>query len=284
MSSIAGNGGMVQRAAESDGQELKLRLLSALVLGPVALTAVYVGSPYFETLISVSVLVMTWEWDRLCGGGRFGSSGYMLAVAAIAALVCVAAGQPELAIIVAVAGAGAVYTVARLTHHAQPLWISAGAIVIVLPCATLIWLRFHYTTGVSGVFWLIGAVWITDIAGFVFGRMIGGPRLAPSISPGKTWAGLIGAVVMTALWGLLWAAQLGMAESWPIIIVGAVTAVVAQGGDLAISVVKRRFGAKDASKLIPGHGGVLDRFDGMLAAAPALSALVVIKSGGIFSW
>lgn len=285
MNFIAANGVMARPVDEPGAHELRLRVLSALVLGPIALAAVYVGAPYFETLLTVAALVMTWEWDRLCGGGRFAGSGYVLALFMLLTMIAETSGHHEVGLVIVVVGAFAVYAAARAGHRAEPAWSALGAIAIGLPCATLVWMRYDPVIGLTGVFWLIGAVWVTDVSGYVFGRMIGGPRLAPAISPGKTWAGLIGAVVMTALWSLGWTLWAKIDEPLLVVaVLGGIAAVVAQCGDLAVSIVKRRFGAKDASNVIPGHGGMLDRFDGMIAAAPAASVLVLLKTGGIFSW
>ena len=135
----------------------------------------------------------------------------------------------------------------------------------------------------AAIFWLLGAVWATDIGAYVTGRLLGGPKLAPRISPNKTWAGLLGGVVCAASWGAAWGALAGAGMAGAIVI-SAITAVVAQAGDLGVSAVKRRFGVKDASRLIPGHGGMLDRVDGFLLTAPAIAGLAVITVRGGLPW
>ena len=130
--------------------------------------------------------------------------------------------------------------------------------------------------------WLLGTLWVTDLAAFFAGRAIGGPKLAPRLSPRKTWAGLLGGVAFSTLWGGLCGFWFGAGSPGLTAVVGGGAAIVAQTGDLAVSSLKRRFGAKDASNLIPGHGGVLDRLDGMLTAAPASVGFVLLSGKGIF--
>jgi phosphatidate cytidylyltransferase len=133
------------------------------------------------------------------------------------------------------------------------------------------------------VFWLFAVVWATDTAAYISGRLIGGPKLAPRFSPNKTWAGLIGGALAAALVGVIAATLMGDAPMPSMALASAGLAVVAQAGDLVESALKRRFGVKDASTLIPGHGGVLDRLDGMLFAAPVFVALMM-WTGGVQSW
>lgn len=266
----------------SNDAELRQRSLSALVLAPVVLLAVYLGSPFLEVFLTIAAILMAWEWDRLCGEQRFGLSGLTmilsLAVAGFAAWMR----RFDILSIALVLGSIAAYVAAAAARRTHPAWISMGPIIIGVPCAALIWLRGMPIHGFETALWLVGAIWATDLAAFSVGRLLGGPRLAPRISPKKTWSGLIGAVVITAAWGVLFGYWVGSDSPWLLFLLGACAAVVAQLGDLSVSFVKRRFGAKDASNLIPGHGGVLDRLDGMLTSAPALVVLVLLTNGGIF--
>ena len=264
--------------------ELGKRILSALILAPIALLALYLGSPFLELILTVAAVAMAWEWDRLCGDRRFGLSGWAVVLSLGVAGIAGLSRRFDIVSIALVLGTLAAYGAAAVSRRDHPAWLSAGPIVIGLPCAALMWLRSLPNDGFETTLWLIGAIWVTDIAAFAIGRLVGGVRLAPRISPHKTWAGLVGAIAVAAVWGLAFALWAGARTPWLLCILGACAAVVAQAGDLGISCVKRRFGVKDASNLIPGHGGVLDRLDGMLIATPALVALVLVSNAGIFAW
>ena len=270
--------------ASAEISELAKRVFSAAVLGPVVLVALYLGSPFLELVVTGAAVAMAWEWDRLCGERRFGLSGWAAVLSLGVAGMAAWSRSYDVAGLVLLLGTLAVYAAAAATHRSHPAWISAAPVVIGVPCAALLWLRALPTDGFETALWLIGAVWATDIAGFGIGRLVGGTRLAPRISPRKTWAGLFGGVAVAALWGLLFAVWAGAKTPWLLCVLGACAALVAQAGDLGVSLVKRRFGAKDSSNLIPGHGGVLDRLDGMLTAAPALVALVLVNNAGILAW
>ena len=271
-------------SASPENSKLAKRVLSAVVLGPVVLVALYMGSPVLELVVTAAAVAMAWEWDRLCGERRFGLSGWAAVLGLAVAGVAAWSGRYDAAGLALLLATPAAYAAAAAARRSHPAWISAAPIVIGVPCAALIWLRSLPMDGFETALWLIGAVWATDIAAFAIGRLVGGTRLAPRISPRKTWAGLLGGVAVAALWGLLFAVWAGAKTPWLLCVLGACAAVVAQAGDLGISFVKRRFGAKDASNLIPGHGGVLDRLDGMLTAAPALVALVLVSNAGILAW
>ncbi len=280
--STAATGALARPAGDGGGGEIKRRLVSALTLAPVALAAVHFGSPWFELLTTLAAALMAWEWDRLCGRS-FGASGWIVMSAMLVLGAACLAGRFDLAMAIPLLAAAAAYAACRLAARPHPLWIAAGPLVLGFPCAAFMWLRADPLDGPAVAFWLLGVLWTTDVAAFLVGRAVGGARLAPRISPGKTWAGLGGAVAGASLWSLVWVSWTG-SGSWLLAPLAAAVSVVAQGGDLGVSLVKRRFGAKDASNLIPGHGGVLDRVDGMLTAAPALAAFEIATNGGIVSW
>lgn len=257
---------------------LATRVLSALVLAPPTLLAIYLGSPYFPLLLALAAALMAWEWERLCGG-RFSPVGGVIAASgvAVAALGGLAPSWGGAAIAVCV---GLVGLLTRGAKSPGALWMVAGVPYIAVPVLALAWLRAD--AGYVPVFWLMAVVWGTDIGAYAAGRSIGGPLLAPRVSPKKTWSGLGGGVVAAFAVGAATGMALGTAWA-PLALVSACLAVVAQAGDLAESAVKRHFGVKDASSLIPGHGGLLDRVDGIMTVAPAV-VLLHLVAGGLFPW
>lgn len=253
---------------------LRTRIVSALIMAPLALGIVWLGSPFFDGLVAVAGLVMIWEWDRICRG-RFGATGRVSAVA-IAAAILMAPHYPIPAL--------AVVWIATLAAAAfsRSGWLAMGTLYIGLPLVSLVWMRAE--AGAGTVFWLLLVVWATDTGGYLFGRTIGGPRLAPRISPKKTWAGLIGGMLCAAIVGGALAYVLGVSDWGKLAALAAVFAVVAQIGDLFESSVKRRFDVKDSSQIIPGHGGLLDRVDGLIAVAPVVALMVLWFGIGLEAW
>ena len=266
-------------------QGLRTRTIFGAVMAAIALAAIFLGDVVFAALIGAGAVIMGWEWIRLCGAGRFGRTGIVTAVVLTVVSVMSFLDHAAPAVVVAVLGAAGVYGVARLGERANPFWAAAGPIYIGLPVVALIWLRGHEWSGERLILWLMLAVAATDIGAFFAGRLIGGPKLAPRISPKKTWAGLAGAMVASAAVGLIFGAVDPRAPaSGVLLLAGAVLAVVAQAGDLGESWVKRRFGVKDSSHLIPGHGGLLDRVDGLIAAGAALAVFQWISDGSLLTW
>lgn len=143
-----------------------------------------------------------------------------------------------------------------------------GVLYLGLNLIALIWLRSQPEIGRDLTFFLLLSVWAVDTGAYFAGRLIGGPKLAPRFSPAKTWAGLFGGMAAAAAIGLLWAFIAGARQPQWALLLGPVIAVIAQTGDIMESALKRRAGAKDSGTLIPGHGGILDRIDGLLLAAP----------------
>jgi phosphatidate cytidylyltransferase len=276
---------MTRRGApEGWAAGLRLRVVSAVVMAAAVLLAILAGPLAFAAFVALGAAILAWEWTRLCGEGRFGVTGMTMALATVAAVGVAALGRPGLALLLVLPATAVVYLLAR-ADGMRAGWVAAGAIYVSVPVVALVWLRFD-PGGERLILWLMVTVWATDIGAFFAGRLIGGPKLAPRISPKKTWAGLIGAMVSAGLVGVIADVSVpGAPSAAALAAAGAALAVVAQAGDLGESWVKRRFGAKDSSGLIPGHGGLLDRVDGLLAAAVALAAWQWLSSGGgVLSW
>jgi len=276
VSFIAANAGTAPPRGEGVAEDLKLRLLSALVLAPIAIAALVWSATGFGVLMGVTGMIMAWEWDRL-RTGRFGVTGWIAAIAVVAAAGFSLAGMIVTAAVLALGAAAFGYCAVRLTDRRDAKLAALGILVAVTTASSLIWLRSIPDAGLPLAGWLIGTVWATDIGAYAAGKSIGGPRLAPRVSPGKTWAGLAGGVVLAAVWGaafaVIWKGGIGHSAA-----LAGVGAVLAQMGDLVISAVKRHYGAKDSSHIIPGHGGVLDRIAGLVITGPLMASMVAIGS------
>jgi phosphatidate cytidylyltransferase len=254
----------------------RLRVLSALALLPIALVLVVLGGWSFAAAIALMAALMAREWAGLCGR-RFGQrsgrvAGAAVLVVGVGAVLLIAAGRPASALTCLLGGAVLAGVVARAVGG-PPIWTGLGVVYLGLPGLALIWLRSVPDLGLGLLLGLLTVVWTTDTAAYVAGRNLGGPRLAPAVSPSKTWSGLCGGVLGAALVGALAAWLLGSGRLIHGAGLGAILAGVSQVGDLLESAFKRLAGVKDSGSLIPGHGGILDRVDGLLLAAPALALL-----------
>lgn len=263
---------------------LRLRIISALVLAPIGLAAAWFGPPLLSLVVAVAAGLMAWEWGRLCRIGGAGGSAILAAIIAVvvAGVIAAALGLPRLALAIAALGSAAVALASRGGFEA--VLVACGMLWIALPSIALVWLALDPRAGWETTIWLLAIVWATDIGAFAAGRTFGGPRLAPRISPNKTWSGLLGGIVCAAAVGGVAGVILDSAYAIPLMLLSGGLAIVAQIGDLAESVAKRHFGVKDSSGLIPGHGGLLDRLDGMLAVIPAVALLSLCGGGSVLTW
>jgi len=270
-------------APPASGSALGARIASALVMVPVALAIVWYGGPWIAGLAALAAALMAWEWGRLVGRSTgLVDSLFLAAIAAIAVL----AGAYVAAWVGLLVGAAGILLQQRLAgaRTAAPIWTAAGLAWIIAPCIGFVWLRADPDEGTATVFWLLAVVWAIDTAAYVAGKTIGGPKLAPRISPKKTWAGLIGGVTAAIVVGLVTALIVGSDKIWQIALLSGALAIVEQIGDMAESFAKRRFGVKDSGNLIPGHGGLLDRLDGMLAVVVAVVVLSLVTGGSVLTW
>lgn len=268
----------------SASQELPLRIASSLILGPVALAAVWFGALYFVLLVALMAAILGWEWRRLCSGQRYGVSGVLLSLFCLAAVAAIAVERMDASFIVLAAGLVVMLFLEARESGKLGGWLAAGVIYIGVPSIALIWLRDSTDDGRYLLIWLLAAVWATDIGAYAAGRMIGGPKLAPRVSPNKTWAGLVGGVVCAAAVGAGMSQAIDVSNPTVFVIISGFIAVAAQGGDLLESSLKRHFGVKDVSQIIPGHGGVMDRVDGLVVAAPIVAGLVALGQTGYVTW
>lgn len=268
-------GATVQPSAPAKRSALGLRLISAAVLGPAVLAAVYLGSPLIELLILLAAGLLALEWAGLCGADRRRPAMIAVSAGSLAAVAAAALGHYEIGLWLVPASALLVGLAVRGVGAAHPLWLAVGVPYVALPCIALLWLRLAHEGGAFLVIWLMLVIWATDSGAYFAGRAIGGPKLAPRISPKKTWAGLAGGMLAAALVGGLGVLFRPEHPLWPLVLVGALLAVLSQLGDLFESHVKRRFGVKDSGQLIPGHGGLLDRVDGLIVGALVMAVLML---------
>jgi phosphatidate cytidylyltransferase len=269
---------------DSSHHLLRRRILSALVLVPLALALVVLGSPSWDVFVALFGAVMAWEWTRICNQGRLGLAGFVTIAAVLTAIAAAAAALYQAAFLILIAGGLFGTVVSRLGGETAASWQGLGAVYVGVPCISILWVRSELDGGLETLLWVLALVWATDTGAYIAGRRIGGAKLAPRISPNKTWAGLGGGIVAAALVGLAAALWLDTPSVWLLLGVSAALAVVEQVGDLAESAFKRRFGVKDSSDIIPGHGGVLDRVDGLLAVIVAVAGLSLAGGGSVLLW
>lgn len=268
--------------ADKKTNGLFLRLISALIIAGPACLAIYSGAPYFNVMIALFGLLMGWEWSKMCLG-EYKLPGILLSVCtgAIAALPFFGVAVQTAFFAIPVL---CVILLALSWHKQGRNWFSIGGLYLTLPIWAFLFLRSTDDVGVSFVFWLACLVVATDTGAYAAGITIGGPKLAPKISPKKTWAGLLGGMTSAFITGLVFAMAFEWKQTLLIAVLSAALAVVAQMGDLFESHVKRRFNVKDSSQIIPGHGGILDRLDGMMSASVLLAALILATNGQLLTW
>ena len=252
---------------------LGVRLASALAMAVVALGALFSGFPFWPLFVLVIVMGTAWEWNRMLS--RSGSVGGSARIAGLAAVTALAAfGQAAIAVIVSVVGFVVLLAVGkgigRKTH-------ASGMLYFGWPSTALIWIAADPLNGALAMLLVMVVVWVTDSAAFFAGRVIGGPKLWPSVSPNKTWAGSIGGLLGGVVAGVSYAVVAGAAPLAGVGLLSLGLSLACQAGDLLESGIKRRFAIKDTSGLIPGHGGLMDRLDGLIGAVlvAALVALAV---------
>ncbi|MFC5583509.1 phosphatidate cytidylyltransferase [Nitratireductor kimnyeongensis] len=258
---------------------LQLRIVSAIILGLAVLLITYFGGLPFRIMSAAMAGAIFYEWCAMRserGGGMHIALGAAL-LAAIMALMIL--GQPASVLFLGLVGALLILALHGWATGSG-FGIVAGLAYAATPTLALVHLRVDDTSGLLAILFLFAVVWTTDIMAYFTGRTFGGAKLAPSISPGKTWSGAVGGTVFAVLAGGAFTLHENAVHSVETIaLIAFILAVVSQVGDLFESALKRKNGVKDSSNLIPGHGGVMDRVDGLLAAALALYVLAAFLGG-----
>jgi phosphatidate cytidylyltransferase len=266
--------------ATSAAHSLARRIVAALIMMPVVLGALWLGHPYWTILVAIAAGMMAWEWRRLTAAGAVGAIGW--AMMALAALAVLLTGFGEVRLALWVLGVGGLLLGLAAALGESPAgggWAWLGTLYAGLPSLALVWLRDDPASGLATLLWLLFLVWAIDTAAYAAGKLIGGPKLVPRISPSKTWAGLAGGAAGAAIIGYLAARWTGLPDPWLLTGLSLLLALAEQAGDLFESAVKRRFGVKDSSGLIPGHGGILDRVDGLVAVALIVAGFALWGGG-----
>lgn len=255
--------------------ELRTRSAVGVALIAVTVGALLSGGIIFWILLSVAGVLMQGEWGSLTGASVDQRKAAMFAVSVPLALLCPLAAGIDWPVLIA--AAAAFFFVALTSRNVK---LACGIVYVCLPVVALQYLRVQppYTYGLLLTFWALSLVWATDIGAYFAGRTIGGPKLAPRVSPSKTWSGLAGGVLAALVTGFL----LHRFADLPVQLAAAsgLLAVAAQLGDLFESAMKRRAGVKDSGTLLPGHGGVMDRLDGVVAAAPLAALCYMLLANG----
>lgn len=245
--------------------ELRLRILSGIVLAAVVLAATWYGGLAFRLLAAAISVLIYYEWStitRLPDSDFRGNAFGWATVAGIAGLVIFGFDELALPVLLSATVLSVLYALAVTKNG----WLAGGIVYSGLTAISLAAIRGDTGEGFAAMIFIFAVVWATDILAYFVGRAIGGPKLAPPISPGKTWSGAIGGAVSAVIAGtLVHAAFFPLNGLW-IPVIALVLSVCSQIGDLFESFIKRRFGVKDSSRLIPGHGGVMDRVDGLVFA------------------
>jgi phosphatidate cytidylyltransferase len=263
---------------------LGVRVLSAAILAPLALYAAFAGGWPLLAVIIVAVGLTAVEWGRMTAPSAPMRVTAAVIAAVLAAVLTDQMGHYRIAWIVLVLSAGACAMLSRAVA-ARPADAAFGALYIGAPCLALIWLRSAEPGGQMWTFLVLASAWSADIVAFLAGNLFKGPKLWPQFSPNKTWSGFFGGLIAATLaaaavahiWSLLHAEQLSTAKA---LMVGAFAGLATMAGDLWESMLKRRFGVKDSGGLIPGHGGLLDRVDGLMFALLAVAAARLIVNLG----
>jgi phosphatidate cytidylyltransferase len=264
-----------EQPQSANWRDLGIRTLTSAILIPAVLLDVWLGGVWFHLLVALLAVMMAHEWSNIVHDRSSAQFALHAAGGLCGASLTLAFDWPVTLVVLAVTTLLSI-ALAVLQKRKLCLWVLVGVPYVGLPAMAFVTLRGQTHAGMLTIIWLLVVVWAADICAYFAGRVVGGPKLAPRISPKKTWAGLWGAVAGAALAGLGMGFLAGSPGFLRLVVLGGFLAIVEQLGDLFESALKRHYGVKDSGRLIPGHGGVLDRVDGLVAASLCLAALVIL--------
>ncbi|MDO9062403.1 MAG: phosphatidate cytidylyltransferase [Bradyrhizobium sp.] len=260
--------------AEQGSRNLVMRVLAALVLAPAAIAIAYAGGWLWAALVTLAAIGLYVEWLIIVGAARETRVIASGASALVLGGFGLASGRIDAALVVLAIG---LVAVASLSAERR-IWNAAGFVYAAAAEIASVLVRLDPVKGFAALMLVLLVVWMSDIGGYFAGRGIGGPKLWPRVSPKKTWAGAVGGFALSLVVAGGFAA-FGYGQLGPLLLLAAVLSIASQLGDLFESAVKRRFGVKDSSHIIPGHGGLMDRLDGYIAAV-VLAAVFGLLRGG----
>ena len=259
---------------------LGVRVVSAVLLAPAALFPLMLGGWLLVVLIAVAVALLAIEWAMMSAPQAPARIALAVTTAVLAAVFTGDVGHYRIMWIVLVLCAGAAALIAR-GIAARPADAAFGALYVGGPCLSLLWLRASDARGQYWTVMVLAVAWAADIAAFLVGNVLKGPKLWPQFSPNKTWSGFVGGLMAATLAAFAVAHFLPMdLDPAQAVALGLFAGLATMAGDLWESVLKRRFGVKDSGGLIPGHGGLLDRVDGLMFAFLAVAAARLLVNLG----
>ena len=271
-----------RRGPSVNQSDLLVRSASAAVLLALALGAAYLGGVVAGIVVAIFAVIVHLEWARITGTTTARAIPFATAIAVATVLA-------GLGMVPAAIGLGVLAAIFAAGLSREP-WLPAGVVYAAALGITLLAIRVSSEYGLVALLFVLAVVWATDSGAFFFGRLIGGPKLWPRISPKKTWAGAVGGLVTALIAGIVVARVAGILVTPGLVAVTVFLSIACQAGDLFESWVKRHFGAKDSGHIIPGHGGMMDRVDGLIFAAAAAVLLGAVHGGangigrGILIW
>jgi phosphatidate cytidylyltransferase len=273
-------------AAKPASRNLLLRVVSSAVLAPAAIAIAWFGGWVFAAFWTAAAIAVWWEWTKLVHpAGHQGALVTGICALLLEALLLVN-DRPDVALMIAALGALA----AAIISARNAAWTTAGVLYASIIAIAPVMIRGDEQAGFFAILFVFAVVWGTDIVAYFTGRAIGGPKLAPAISPNKTWSGAIGGIIAAILAGAGVVMPSNTRTFVTVALVAVALSIVSQAGDLFESRMKRLFNVKDSSGLIPGHGGVMDRLDGFTFAAFAALLIGTARAGwnapaqGLIGW